>query len=131
LGRYAGRDHCGRRRDRPHARQGGRVMGRKLIPRYVDVEVAAADKLPQRDSTRPPTKPKSAAARQVAESAANIYKELTGKEATVRARDGIAYGPFLEFLSKVFRVCKIRASAESQARLLRKATMEKSGKIKG
>jgi hypothetical protein len=47
---------------------------------------------------------------------AKEYEAFTGKRPTVRARDGVAYGPFLGLVQDVFRAMCIDDSAEVAAR---------------
>jgi hypothetical protein len=76
---------------------------------------AAAKEAKVETRRSPPTKPQ---ARKIARVVAQHYSRLTGKEPTVPAKDGKAYGPLLKLLQAVYRILDIKASAESQARYL-------------
>lgn len=70
--------------------------------------------------TPAPQTPKKTARLFVAGQARSIFENLTGKRATISTRDGKAYGPFLEFLSKLFTILQIDGSPEAAWRDLRK-----------
>ena len=45
------------------------------------------------------------------------FERLTGMHPALRTNsEGVAYGPFLDFLKAVFEACRIAASAEAQAK---------------
>ncbi|MEA2934530.1 MAG: hypothetical protein QOD74_1176 [Variibacter sp.] len=67
----------------------------------------------------PPTKtgaPKKDLARKVARFTAEHFFGLTGNRPTRVVKDGKPYGPFIDFLGKVYKILNIKASAESQAK---------------
>jgi len=69
--------------------------------------------------------PPNIAAARVSEYAAKIYGQITGAPATRRTNwdTGVAYGPFYDLLSDIFRALDINANVEHYARL---ASMEKT-----
>lgn len=81
------------------------------------------DALPHRGN-RPRVQP-----RQVARQVREVYEDLTGRKAgrvTNAYRDGQTEGPFQEFLSNIFVLLNIEASADSQIKLLLSATRGKN-----
>jgi hypothetical protein len=81
-------------------------------------------------SAQPRPKPsgKPSGARLMTAHAARVYEQLTGLRPTVITDPvtGKAGGAFLTFLEEVFREFKITASAESQARRLRRKPAQKT-----
>ena len=61
-------------------------------------------------------------AEHIATVAARVFERLTGMPAAPRinSKTGAAYGPFLDFLKAVFEACGIAASAEAQAKAVRR-----------
>jgi hypothetical protein len=81
-----------------------------------------------------PGRPPAIMASEVTSYAAQIYKFLTGQEPTSRWREIAGagtgkergpYGPFLEFLARIFEALEIMASANSQARLFARGRADK------
>jgi hypothetical protein len=65
-------------------------------------------------------RPRKGRAERIASAAASVFGRLTGKPSTLRYSEGVAYGPFLDFLKAVFEACRITASAEAQAKAVRR-----------
>lgn len=72
-------------------------------------------------------KPRKARAAETAKQALIAYEFLTGVKATIRVRalDGVAYGPYLTFLTELFEALEINASAENWGREATKAARRK------
>jgi len=60
------------------------------------------------------------ARREDRQAAAIVFQRLTGKPSTLRHSEGVAYGPFHAFLKAVFEACGVTASAEAQAKAVRR-----------
>jgi hypothetical protein len=75
-----------------------------------------------------PRKKRAAAAQQIAIQARPVYEKLSGHRATVPARDGQAYGPFLDFIAELFRALDVKESPESSARVACKDKEDSAGK---
>lgn len=69
--------------------------------------------------------PRKDRAKQTTLHAAKVYQNITGKSPTRVTVDGVAGGPFLEFLSKIFETLEIKASAESQTKAMEKSSAQK------
>lgn len=63
-------------------------------------------------------RPKKRNAGEVARIAGDAYRSLTRKEPTVSTKDGVAYGPFLEFLDQILNVLDVDAKPEHLARTI-------------
>ena len=70
-------------------------------------------------------RPRKGRAERIASAAASVFERLTGKPSTLRHSEGVAYGPFLDFLKDVFKACGITASAEAQAKAVRRKLRSK------
>jgi hypothetical protein len=62
----------------------------------------------------PTGRPREGRAERIASAAASVFERLTGKPSTLSHSEGVAYGPFLDFLNAVLEACRITASAEAQ-----------------
>ncbi len=87
---------------------------RDLTTRLRILQATAASAKPQESSSL--GQPPKVQARKIAQTVALHYERLTGLSPTVSTKGGKAYGPFVTFLSTVFDILEIDASAESQAR---------------
>ena len=68
-----------------------------------------------------PGRPRKQRADTITAAAASVFLRLTGAQPALRTNpEGIAYGPFLDFLKAVFEACKITASAEAQIKAFQK-----------
>lgn len=67
---------------------------------------------------RKTTKANKTAAKLVARTCADAFRDLSGVRPTVRTKvdDHTAYGPFLNFLKEIFDILALKASAETWAR---------------
>jgi hypothetical protein len=74
------------------------------------------------------SKPKKTQEGKIALAVAQIYHGQTGERPTVRTKDGVAYGPFLDLLRDVYEILEVAASPEDQAR--RVAKQWRAGKEK-
>ena len=68
-----------------------------------------------------PGRPRKQRADRITAVAASVFLWLTGTLPTLRTNsEGVAYGPFIDFLKAVFEACKITASAEAQVKAFQK-----------
>ena len=65
-------------------------------------------------------RPRKDQASKITEMTADAFYRLTGDAAHTNTNVGKVYGPFFDLLTEVFNILKVKASAESQARGLRK-----------
>ena len=79
-----------------------------------------AERILERLGAHQPGRPREGRAERIASAAASVFERLTGKPSTLRYSEGVAYGPFLDFLKAVFKACRITASAEAQAKAVRR-----------
>jgi hypothetical protein len=88
----------------------------------IEIEEAARRALRVRAQSAigPTGRPREGRAERIASAAASVFERLTGKPSTLRYLEGVAYGPFLDFLEAVFKACGITASAEAQAKAVRR-----------
>jgi hypothetical protein len=70
-----------------------------------------------------------AAAAGAADLLLDAYEKTTTTKATIRTRDGVAYGPFLDFLAEGFKIVGIRASAEAQGKAAIRRRKQESGPL--
>lgn len=59
--------------------------------------------------------PEKVQATKIARAVAVHYYHFMGRNPSVPKREGKAYGPYLNLLSKIFKILELKASAESQA----------------
>jgi hypothetical protein len=78
-----------------------------------------AERILKRLGAHRPGRPREGRAERIASAAASVFGRLTGKPSTLRYSEGVAYGPFLDFLKAVFEACRITAGAEAQAKAVR------------
>jgi hypothetical protein len=69
-------------------------------------------------------RPREGRAERIASAAASVFGRLTGKPSTLRHSKGVAYGPFLNFVKAVFEACRVTASAEAQAKAVRRKLLK-------
>lgn len=82
------------------------------------IEAANAARL-EIDAVDGPRGPKGKPlAREITVAATKAYERITGRRATRVAKDGIAGGEYLDFLSHIFRILDVGASPEGQARAM-------------
>ena len=88
----------------------------------IEIEEAArwALRVRAQSAIRPTGRPRKGRAERITSAAASVFERLTGKPSTLRHSEGVAYGPFLDFLKAVFKACRITASAEAQAKAVRR-----------
>jgi hypothetical protein len=79
-----------------------------------------AERILERLGAHQPGRPREGRAERIASAAASVFERLTGKPSTLRHSEGVAYGPFLDFLKAVFEACRVTASAEAQAKAVRR-----------
>jgi hypothetical protein len=79
-----------------------------------------AERILERLGAHQPGRPREGRAERIASAAASVFEWLTGKRSTLRHSEGVAYGPFLDFLKAVFEACRVTASAEAQAKAVRR-----------
>ena len=75
--------------------------------------------------------PVKAQPRTIAEVVAVHYSAITDNKPTVRKKDGIPYGPFLELLKTVFNILEVKASPQSQAEAVSRGWNSSPKKILG
>ena len=74
-----------------------------------------AERILERLGAHQPGRPRKRRADKITTAAARVFWWLTGVHPTLRTNsEGVAYGPFLDFLEAVFEACRITASAEAQ-----------------
>ena len=91
---------------------------RACLPQLIRMEARAERALEQLRA--PPGAPRKQRADTIATAAAEVFERLTGTRSTLRYSEGVAYGPFHDFLEAIFEACKIAASAEAQAKAVRR-----------
>jgi hypothetical protein len=91
----------------------------------VRMEVTA-ERILKRLGAHRPGRPREGRAERIASAAGSVFGRLTGKPSTLRYSEGVAYGPFLDFLKAVFNACRITASAEAQAKAVRRKLRKNS-----
>jgi len=84
-----------------------------------------AERILERLGAHQPGRPREGRAERIASAAASMFERLTGKPSTLRHSEGVAYGPFLDFLKAVFEACRVTASAEAQAKAVRRKLRKK------
>ena len=74
-----------------------------------------AERILERLGAHQPGRPPKRRADKITAAAARGFLWLTGTHPTLRTNsEGVAYGPFIDFLEAVFEACRITASAEAQ-----------------
>jgi hypothetical protein len=93
----------------------------------IEIEEAArfALRVRAQSEIRPTGRPRKGRAERVASAAASVFERLTGKTPAPRHSEGVAYGPYLDFLKAVFEACGVTASAEAQAKAVRRKRRSK------
>ena len=79
-----------------------------------------AERILEQLGAHQPGRPREGRAKRITSAAASVFERLTGKPSTLRHFEGVAYGPFLNFLKAVFEACRVTASAEAQAKAVRR-----------
>jgi hypothetical protein len=74
-----------------------------------------AERILERLGAHQPGRPRKRRADKITMAAASVFLWLTRTHPTLRTDpEGVAYGPFIDFLEAVFEACRITASAEAQ-----------------
>ena len=98
---------------------------RAVLANLVQMEKAAQrglERLRSQPAIKVTGRPRMRRADYIATVAARVFERLTGMPATVSFNPGTStsYGPFLDFLKAVFDACGVAASAEAQAKAVRR-----------
>jgi hypothetical protein len=92
---------------------------RPALERWHAAATATADQMARRRFVKRGARPKLMAAA-VSEAARAAYEEITGKPAAIATADGKAGGAYLDFLRDLLAAVGSDASAEAQARAMKK-----------
>ena len=80
-----------------------------------------AERILERLGAHQPGRPRKPRADRITAAAARGFWWLTGMHPTLSTNsEGVAYGPFLDFLNAVFAACRITASAEAQIKVFQR-----------
>ena len=80
-----------------------------------------AERILERLGAHQPGRPPKRRADKITAAAARGFWWLTGVHPTLRTNsEGVAYGPFIDFLEAVFEACRITASAEAQFKVFQR-----------